>query len=83
MIVSHGKIKSVIHYDTLKILFTLNGSEPRPSGSCTMEIDDENEYKFVYKVRPAETKPFEDAFKSIIEKTMATIRQELMSKFEN
>ncbi|ELP91092.1 hypothetical protein EIN_268380 [Entamoeba invadens IP1] len=81
LLFSHGKVKNIIHLDETKIIFA-STEKDNASGSVTIEVDDDIEFKFVYKTRPDNYKDFEKTFKKYIEDNIAKIRKELAEKVE-
>ena len=78
---SHGKIRPIVHFDELKIAFSLNTDGPsKPNGFAMVEIDNEIELRMTYKVRPASCKELEASLTKLVEACVALLRTELEQK---
>ena len=81
-IVSHGQLKYIANFDELKITFA-STEAGQGAGTVMMEIENEIEYKFTYKTKPANQKQFEDNFKKMIEETLVMLKDELKLKLQS
>ena len=82
VIVSHGQLKYIANFDELKITFASTAAG-QPSGTCTIEVDTDIEYKFTYKTKAADQKTFETNFKKMIDDNLTLLKEELKIKLQN